>query len=137
MGEIVLKSENMSVRSSEDVIRVRQFVRVWALELGFGLVNQTKFVTATSELARNMLDFAGGGTVRLEMLDTSNHRQGLRLIFEDHGPGIADIDQAMKDGYSTGMGLGLGLGGSKRLVDEFEITSRLGEGTLVKITSWK
>ena len=120
MAITVLKSENMTVRSSEDVIRVRQFARVWALELGFGLVNQTKFITATSELARNMLDFAGGGTVRLEMLDSSN-RPGLRLIFEDHGPGIPNIDLAMKDGYTTGMGLGLGLGGSKRLVDEFEV----------------
>ena len=136
MAITVLKSENMTVHSSEDVIRVRQFVRVWALELGFGLVNQTKFVTATSELARNMLEFGGGGTVRLEMLESSN-RPGLRLIFEDHGPGILDINLAMKDGYTTGMGLGLGLGGSKRLVDEFEIASRPGEGTLVKITSWK
>ena len=136
MAITVLKSENMTVRSSEDVIRVRQFVRVWASELGFGLVNQTKFVTATSELARNMLEFGGGGSVRLEMLDSSN-RPGLRLIFEDHGPGISDIDMAMKDGFTTGMGLGLGLGGSKRLVDEFEISSRPGEGTVVKITSWK
>ncbi len=136
MAITVLKHENMTVRSSEDVIRVRQVVRLWAVELGFGLVSQTKFVTATSELARNMVDFGGGGIVRLEVLNSSN-RQGLRLTFEDHGPGITDLELAMKDGFTTGMGLGLGLGGSKRLVDDFEIVSRPGEGTLVKITTWK
>lgn len=136
MAISVLKHEDMTVRSSEDVIRVRQVVRLWAVELGFGLVSQTKLVTATSELARNMVDFAGGGIVRLEVLNSSN-RHGLRLTFEDHGPGIADVETAMKDGYTTGMGLGLGLGGSKRLVDEFEIVSHPGEGTLVKITTWK
>ncbi len=135
MDIAVLKVETMSVRSSEEIIHVRQVVRLWAVELGFGLVSQTKFVTATSELARNMLDFGGGGTARLEVLDDSQ-RQGLRVTFEDHGPGITDIDLAMKDGYTTGMGLGLGLGGSKRLVDEFEIASRLGEGTRVTITTW-
>ncbi len=136
MTVTVLKHEILNVRSSDDVIRVRQMARLWGLEVGFGLVSQTKFVTATSELARNMLDFGGGGVVLFEVLDSSN-RRGLRLTFEDHGPGIADLSMAMKDGFTTGMGLGLGLGGSKRLVDDFEIVSRLGEGTLVKITSWK
>ncbi len=132
----VQKHEDMSVRTSEDIVRVRQVVRLWAVELGFGLVSQTKFVTATSELARNMLDFGGGGMVQLEELHDTN-RKGLRLVFEDHGPGIADIELAMKDGYTTGMGLGLGLGGSKRLVDEFQLDSRPGEGTRVTVISWK
>ncbi|MGE5222797.1 MAG: anti-sigma regulatory factor [Omnitrophica WOR_2 bacterium] len=136
MATTILKNEVMNVHSSEDIIHVRQMVRLWAVQLGFGLVSQTKFVTATSELARNMLDFGGGGTVQMEELDNSN-RQGLRLIFEDHGPGIANLEMAMKDGFTTGNGLGLGLGGSKRLVDEFEIVSRSGEGTRVTITTWK
>ncbi len=132
----VQKHEDLSVHSSEDIVHVRQVVRIWAVEMGFGLVSQTKFVTATSELARNMLDFAGGGMAQLETL-IDDRRMGLRMAFEDHGPGIADIEQAMKDGYTTGNGLGLGLGGSKRLVDEFEIDSHLGEGTRIVITTWK
>ncbi len=132
----VLKFEDLSVRTPDDIVHVRQVVRLWAVELGFSLVSQTKFVTATSELARNMQDFAKGGMVRLEALNNTS-RVGLRVIFEDHGPGIPDIELAMKDGYTSGMGLGLGLGGSKRLVDEFEIISHVGEGTRVTITSWK
>ncbi len=136
MNEIVQKREVVPVRGSQDVVNVRQLARLWAVELGFGLVNQTKLVTATSELARNMLSFAGGGEVRLEALD-SNGRRGLRLIFDDRGPGIADVELALKDGYTTAGGLGLGLGGARRLVDEFEIVTRVGEGTRVTITSWK
>ncbi len=132
----VQKHEDLSVHSSEDIVHVRQVVRIWAVEMGFGLVSQTKFITATSELARNMLDFGGGGMVQVEALNNENHL-GLRLVFEDHGPGIADIEMAMKDGYTTGNGLGLGLGGSKRLVDEFEIDSHLGDGTRIVITTWK
>jgi len=132
----VLKHETSQACSSEDIIRVRQAARAWALELGFGLVDQTKLVTAVSELTRNMVDFGGGGTVRLEVLNEQD-RQGLRLTFVDQGPGISDVALAMKNGYSTGAGLGLGLGGSKRLVDEFEIISHAGKGTRVTITMWK
>jgi serine/threonine-protein kinase RsbT len=132
----VLKHETLQARSSEDIIRVRQAARARALELGFGLVDQTKLVTAASELTRNTVDFGGGGTVRLEVLNEQD-RQGLRLTFVDQGPGISDLALAMKDGHSTGAGLGLGLGGSKRLVDEFEIISHAGKGTRVTITMWK
>jgi serine/threonine-protein kinase RsbT len=132
----VVKDETMSIRSSEDVVRVRQTAREWAAAQGLGLVDQTKIVTAASELARNTLQHGGGGTVRLEAIN-SETRRGLRLTFEDQGPGIPDIDLAMKDGYTTGGGLGLGLSGSKRLSNEFEIFSLVGEGTRVTITRWK
>ena len=132
----LLKHETLQVRSSADIVGVRQAARSWAAELGFGLVDQTKLVTAASELARNTVDYGGGGTVRFEALN-DGARRGLRLIFEDRGPGIPDIDLALKDGYTTGSGLGLGLSGSKRLVNDFEITSRVGEGTRVAITRWR
>lgn len=132
----VVKDETMPIRSSEDVVRVRQVVRQWAVAQGLSLVDQTKIVTAASELARNTLDYGGGGTVKLEALN-SETRKGLRLTFEDQGPGIPDVEQALKDGYSTGNGLGLGLGGARRLSNEFEIYSRAGEGTRVTITRWK
>ena len=132
----LLKHEILEVRSSTDVVIVRQRTRDWAMELGFGLVDQTKLVTAASELARNTVDYGGGGTVRLEA-HNDGMRRGLRLVFEDKGPGIPDIELAMKDGYTTGGGLGYGLSGSKRLVNDFEITSRAGEGTRVAITRWK
>jgi serine/threonine-protein kinase RsbT len=126
----------MPVASTDDIVHVRQAVRAWAVELRFSLVEQTKVVTAASELARNTVIYGGGGTVELEAVEV-NGRRGLRLTFEDHGPGIADIDMAMKDGYTTGTGLGLGLGGARRLSNEFEIRSRPGEGTLVRIARWK
>lgn len=129
------KSENVRINSSEEVLLVRQFARSRAKEMGFSLVEQTKFVTAVSELARNTVDYGGGGTVRLESLNNGD-RRGLRVTFEDKGPGIADIELALKDGYTTGRGLGLGLGGAKRLVSEFEITSHPGEGTRVTIVKW-
>ncbi len=132
----VQRHETMPVVSDMDIVRVRQAARAWAVELGFSLVDQTKLVTAASELARNTVGWGGGGTVRLEILDDGG-RQGLRLTFEDHGPGIPDIELALKDGYTTGSGLGLGLGGSRRLVNEFEIASRVGEGARVTITMWK
>jgi serine/threonine-protein kinase RsbT len=128
--------ETMPVTSSEDVVRVRQKVREWAIALGFSLVDQTKLVTAASELARNTLNYGGGGLVYLETLE-NGHRPGLRLTFEDKGPGIADIELALKDGYTSGSGLGLGLGGAKRLSNEFEIISQPGEGTTIRITRWK
>jgi serine/threonine-protein kinase RsbT len=132
----VTKDETMSIKSSEDVVRVRQVARQLAVEQGLSLVDQTKIVTAASELARNTLDYGGGGTVKLEAIN-SEPRRGLRLTFEDQGPGIPDIELALKDGYTTGGGLGLGLSGAKRLSNEFEIFSRVGEGTRVTITRWK
>lgn len=132
----IVKTETRQIRSSEDIVGVRQQVRQWALDLQFTLVEQTKLVTAASELARNTLDHGGGGSVRLEMLN-DNHRRGLRLSFEDKGPGIVNIELALKDGYTTGAGLGLGLGGAKRLCNEFAIVSRPGEGTRVTVTRWK
>ncbi len=133
---IVTKDETVEIRVSNHVVLVRQAVRKWATELGFGLVDQTKMITAASELARNTLDYGGGGSVRLEAL-ADGFRKGLRLTFEDQGPGIPDIEKALTDGYTTGKGMGMGLSGSKRLVNEFEIESRVGEGTKVTITRWK
>jgi serine/threonine-protein kinase RsbT len=132
----LVKDETMSIKSSEDVVRVRQVARELATAQGLSLVDQTKIVTAASELARNTLDHGGGGTVRLEAIN-SEARRGLRLTFEDRGPGIPDIELALKDGYTTGGGLGLGLSGARRLSNEFEIFSRVGEGTRVTITRWK
>jgi len=128
--------EVLPIQGDSDVVVVRQRVRNRATELGFSLVEQTKMVTAASELARNVFVHGGGGTVRIEML-RNGVRQGLKLTFEDHGPGIADISLAMRDGYSTGGGLGLGLSGAKRLSGEFEISSAVGEGTRVTIARWK
>ena len=132
----VLRSEILPIHSDSDVVLVRQKVRAWAVELGFGLVDQTKIVTAASELARNALIHGGGGTVQVEALN-DGARKGLRLTFEDRGPGIPDIELAMRDGYSTGSGLGLGLSGSKRLCSEFEVRSKAGEGAWIMIARWK
>lgn len=132
----ILKNETLPIKSSSDIVKVRQFAREWAVLLGFSLVEQTKMVTAASELARNVLDYGGGGKVELEVLQ-NELRQGLKLTFADQGPGIADLDQALKDGFTTGSGMGLGLGGAKRLVNEFEIDSAPGRGTKVSITRWR
>jgi serine/threonine-protein kinase RsbT len=132
----VLKNETLAVRSGEDVVNVRQMVRQWAIEMGFSLVDQTKIVTAASELARNTLLHGGGGAAHLEVLNDTP-RRGLRITFEDRGPGIADVELALKDGYTTGRGLGLGLGGAKRLSHDFQISSRPGDGTKVSITRWR
>jgi len=132
----VTKSEVLRLQASEDIVRVRQAVRAWMVERGFSLVDQTKMVTAASELARNAVDHAGGGTMRMEAL-VDGGRRGIRLVFEDHGPGIPDMALAMRDGFSTAGGLGLGLGGAKRLANEFEIHSQPGEGTRVSVTRWK
>src|SRR4051812_1465988 len=133
---VVTKDDTLEIRASDDVVLVRQAVRKWSVELGFSLVDQTKMITAASELARNTLVYGGGGTVRLETLQ-EGVRKGLRLAFEDQGPGIPDVDLALTDGYTTGKGMGMGLSGSRRLVNEFEIHSRVGEGTRVTITRWK
>jgi serine/threonine-protein kinase RsbT len=132
----VLRNETRVIQSSQDVVAVRQLAREWAVSMGFSLVDQTKLVTAASELARNAVLYGGGGRVRLEALNDKD-RRGLRLTFEDEGPGIEDVEQAMKDGFSSGNGLGLGLGGARRLSNEFEISSRVGQGTRVTITRWK
>lgn len=132
----VRRSDELAVKTSDDIVRARQTVRSWAVEMNFSLVDQTKLVTAASELARNMHVYGGGGTLRLEMLDNGS-RRGLRMTFEDQGPGIADPELAIKDGYSTGEGMGLGLGGAKRLMNEFELNSRVGEGTSVTAIKWK
>ena len=132
----VLRHETRPVRSDEDIVGVRRAVREWSIAAGFSLVDQTKMVTAASELARNALEYGGGGTVELEFLNDGRKR-GLRLVFEDQGPGIADLELALRDGFTTGSGLGLGLGGAKRLVNQFEIDSAPGKGTRVAVTRWK
>ncbi|HEY3824214.1 MAG TPA: anti-sigma regulatory factor [Bryobacteraceae bacterium] len=132
----VLDGALLEIRSSEDIVVVRQAVRKKSIALGLGLVDQTKFVTAASELARNTLDHGGGGTVQIESVQ-NDLRRGIRLVFEDHGPGIPDIDLAMTEGYTSGGGMGLGLSGAKRLANEFEIWSQVGEGTRVSILRWK
>jgi serine/threonine-protein kinase RsbT len=130
------RSETAQIRSQEDIVLVRQLVRKWAVEASFGLVDQTKIVTAASELARNTYSYGGGGTVTLEELH-DGARRGLRLTFEDEGPGIPDVELALRDGYTTGKGMGLGLGGTRRLVHEFDIVTRPGEGTRVTIARWR
>lgn len=126
----------LPVRSAADVVQVRQRVRQYALDLKFSLVDQTKLVTAASELARNTLDHGKGGECAIEVLQ-NGIKSGLRLEFVDRGPGISDIEQALKDGFTTGDGMGLGLGGARRLVNDFEISSRVGEGTRITVVRWK
>jgi serine/threonine-protein kinase RsbT len=126
----------LPLRSDEDVVGLRRHVRERAVAIALSLVDQTKLVTAASELARNTIKYGGGGEVHLDVLE-DGYKRGVGLIFVDNGPGIPDLDQALRDGFTTGGGLGLGLGGSKRLVDEFEIDSRTGEGTAVSVVKWK
>jgi serine/threonine-protein kinase RsbT len=133
---MALKNETFPIAVPDDVVRVRQVVRAWAAELKFSLIEQTKLVTATSELARNTLQHGGGGVMQAAVVENGT-RKGIRLTFEDHGPGIQSIELAMRDGYTTGSGMGLGLSGSKRLVNEFDIKSEVGRGTTVTITRWK
>ena len=130
-----MTTEQLEIRDSGDVVRVRQRVRALAVEAGLSLVDQTKVVTAASELARNTLHYGGGGVATLEVVE--GLRRGVRLTFTDQGPGIADIQAALRDGFTTGNGLGLGLGGAKRLSSEFSIESVPGHGTRVSITRWK
>lgn len=132
----ILKDETASITTSGDIVKVRQLVRELTLSLGFSLVEQTKMVTAASELARNALDHGGGGKVQLQVLN-NDMRRGLKLTFIDEGPGIQDLEQALRDGFSTGNGMGLGLSGAKRLANEFEIESAPGKGTKVMITRWR
>ena len=132
----VIKEASAPIQSSSDVVKVRQLVREWASTLGFSLVEQTKIVTAASELARNAYEHGGGGSLRMESVSNAS-RRGLRLTFADNGPGIANLEQALKDGFSTGSGMGLGLGGAKRLVNDFSIDSTPGQGTRVTIVRWR
>jgi serine/threonine-protein kinase RsbT len=131
----VTSTESLPVQVEPDVVAVRRRVREISSQLGFSLVDQTKVVTAASELARNTVIYGGGGVVLMEALN--GPRVGLRLTFEDKGPGIPDIELALRNGFTTGSGMGLGLGGAKRLVNDFDIVSRVGEGTKVTITRWK
>jgi serine/threonine-protein kinase RsbT len=132
-----IEPATLPVRSGEDVVKVRQAVRSVAMDLGFSLVDQTKVITAASELARNTLTYGGGGEVRIERLMEGPKRAGVRLTFEDRGPGIPNIELALTDGYTTGTGLGLGLNGARKLSHEFDIWSQPGLGTRVTITRWK
>ncbi|HET7473929.1 MAG TPA: anti-sigma regulatory factor [Candidatus Limnocylindrales bacterium] len=134
-GSVDDEVQTLPLRSADDVVRVRQAVRTCAVELGFSLVDQTKLVTAASELARNTIDYGRGGDCDLVVV-RSGERVGLRLVFRDDGPGIADVEQALRDGYTTGNGLGMGLGGARRLVDEFAIDSTVGVGTTIEVTRW-
>ncbi|MFP4145199.1 MAG: anti-sigma regulatory factor [Phycisphaeraceae bacterium] len=127
--------EPIPIQAEQDIVAVRQSVRKRARELGFSLVEQTKLVTAASELARNALVHGRGGSCSVQKV--TQPREGIRLTFQDHGPGIGDVDEALQDGVSTGAGLGLGLGGARRLVDDFDIHSKPGEGTRVTVTRWK
>jgi serine/threonine-protein kinase RsbT len=136
MRMMLVETEAVPVHTSDDVVRVRQAVRTRAVAAGFSLVDQTKIVTAASEVARNTVDYGGGGTLRIEVL-RDGIRRGVRLTFSDEGPGIPDVAKAMTDGYTTGGGLGLGLSGAKRLSNEFAITSSPGKGTTVTLARWK
>lgn len=131
-----MKSESIQVQSEQAIVIVRQKVRHWAVQCRFSIVDQTKMVTAASELARNMWIYGGGGEVNISQVHSGN-RIGLRVEFADNGPGIPDIAEALRDGFTSGSGMGLGLGGAKRLVNEFEIESRVNQGTRVTITRWK
>ena len=133
---LVQKHETMPIAADDDIVRVRQRVRDLAVAIGFSLVDQTKLVTAASELARNTLVYGLGGTLRIETV-LNDRKTGLRLTFEDQGPGIADTTLALTDGYTTGNGLGLGLSGARRLSQDFELYSRPGEGTRITIARWK
>jgi serine/threonine-protein kinase RsbT len=133
---VTLNKEVMAIIREIDVIPFRNRLKEYAVKIGMGLVNQTKIITAASELARNMLKYADGGKVIIEVV-TKGRENGIRLTFKDQGPGIADISQAMKDGFSTGKSLGLGLPGTKRLVSDFQIESEVGKGTTVTVIKWK
>ena len=132
----ILKSDIKPIQNQADIVFVRQTVRDWSIQQQFGIVDQTKIITAASELARNALEYGKGGTMKLESL-MDGLKKGLRLTFEDKGPGIEDLDLALTDGYTTGGGLGMGLTGARRLVTEFDIQTKVGEGTKITITKWK
>lgn len=132
----VQSSDLLPIRTSADVVAVRQLVRSRAVDASFSLVDQTRIVTAASELARNTLDYGGGGRVRVDLISEPG-RTGVQMTFEDEGPGIADVEQALRDGFTTGRGLGLGLGGTRRLMNDFQIESKPGQGTRVVTARWR
>lgn len=134
--QIVLNKDTMKIEKEQDVVPFRNRVKEYAVRIGMSLVNQTKLITAASELVRNMLKYAGGGITIIEVI-SKGRDNGIRLTFQDKGPGIKDIQLAMKDGYSSGKSLGIGLPGAKRLVNEFDIKSKLDEGTTISIIKWK
>lgn len=136
MTMIVLSSDNLRIAKELDMVVFRNRLKEFAVKIGMGLVNQTKLITAASELSRNMLRYAGGGNVLIEIIN-GQRQNGLRVTFSDTGPGIPDIEKAMKDGFSTGKSLGLGLPGARRLVNDFDIKSTVGEGTTITIIKWK
>ncbi len=136
MARVVIKLARFALRSDLEIVAARRGVTDWAREIGLTVLDRTKVVTAASELARNTVVYGGGGVMSLEMVRDGS-RQGLRLTFEDQGPGIADVDRALEDGYSTGGGMGLGLPGARRLMNEFELTSTVGVGTCVTVVRWK
>jgi serine/threonine-protein kinase RsbT len=133
---VVLNSDNISIQKEQDVVPFRNRVKEKAVKIGMSLLNQTKLITAASELVRNLLKYGGGGVVTVEIV-SQGRENGVRLIFEDKGPGIKDLKLAMKDGFSTGKSLGLGLPGAKRLVSEFQLESEVGKGTKVTVIKWK
>jgi serine/threonine-protein kinase RsbT len=133
----LLKEDRLPIRAQTDIVLARQKVRLFALEAGFTLIDQTKVITAASELARNTLEHGGGGDMEIAILKNDSNRRGVRLVFSDHGPGIENIELALTDGFSTGHGMGMGLSGSKRLMNEFNLDTKPGEGTCVTVTKWK
>lgn len=133
----LVKQESYPINVQQDVVIVRQKVRLYAVEAGFSVVDQTKVITAASELARNILDYGGGGQMKLSLVKNDRNKPGVQLVFEDQGPGIEDIELALTDGYTTGGGLGMGLSGSKRLMNEFNLETEKGKGTRVTVTKWK
>lgn len=133
----LLRQERFPVKTQQDVVVVRQRVRAFALEAGFSILDQTKVITAASELARNIIDYGGGGEVKLALVKNEREKPGVQLIFEDQGPGIENVDLALTDGFTTGGGLGMGLSGSKRLMSEFSLETEKGKGTRVTVTKWK
>jgi serine/threonine-protein kinase RsbT len=133
---VIRPDEGISITSNDDIVRVRQMVRTAAQEARMSLVDQTKIVTAASELARNTFVYGGGGFALIEQVTNATGKQGVRLVFSDEGPGIPDMELALTDGWSSGKGMGLGLSGSRRLVDEFELDSEVGRGTVIKVTKW-
>ena len=134
-GDDIAGTERLTIRSDQDVVRVRQLVRTLAVSVKLSLVDQTKLVTAASELARNTLVYGGGGTVEVTRVENAR-RRGIKIVFTDSGPGIPDLDLALTDGYTTGGGLGLGLSGARRLVDEFDIDTAVGQGTTISVIKW-
>ena len=134
---VLVRQESFPIQNSQDVVIVRKQVRIVAVEVGFSLVDQTKVITAASELARNILDYGGGGEMKLAIVRNDSDKPGIQLVFEDQGPGIDNVDLALTDGYTTGGGLGMGLSGSKRLMNEFRLETEKGKGTRVTVTKWK